>query len=163
MIQSTKSHYARAIGLSFAVGGLLVAWQAVRFLQGEIEAPISGLIFSAMSSTLGMVVHEPGALNIAYWYQTVMVKIVGAGEWLMWAAFLGNIGNNLAAYIELGPQQYRVEVEKAERLAEADRARQDRLTRAAEAREKARAKPGLSTFDLMLATSFSVLIGAMLF
>jgi hypothetical protein len=164
MIHPNKMHYARAIGMSFAVGSLLVAWQAVRFLQGEIGAPMTSLIWNTMSSMFsGAAVYDPGSLNLAYWYQKVMVKVIGAGEWIMWAAVLAQIGNNFAGYIELGPEQYRAEKQKAERLAEVDRARQNRLALAAEAQHKARAKRGLSNLDLMLVGSFSVLIGAMVF
>lgn len=96
---------------------LATAWQAVRFIEGDMSAPFLDLLFDGLGGS-----SAPAQVDVASqvfgWYVKGLHYVVGVGLWLWAAYFVSAFGKFAARIVEVGFAQACAEAQEssAERL-----------------------------------------------
>lgn len=90
---------------------LIVLWQAFRFCQGEIGAPIVDQINALMQSYAGNT--DINENPVIYFIGRGYYFAVGIMVWCMFACMVFAFGSAMARIIEVGYKQYRMECKDA--------------------------------------------------
>lgn len=122
---------ARAVSLVALVISLTAAWQAVRFCQGNIGAPVFDQLYAFIQEATGNTgTAAPDLSRLSYWLGRLYYYLGGILTWLGIAAFVATGGKAAARIVEVGFDQYRAErreaIQEAQRLAEIEAARERR-------------------------------------
>ncbi|EAQ2882453.1 hypothetical protein EGE62_22700 [Salmonella enterica] len=149
----------KAINVFSSVGGLVVAWQAIRFAMGDI-GNVTIPVFEWLANTTqpqGSVTpaDATGLLSMTNFMQSIIWWIMGFSVWLIAATVVSGLGNVAARIATVGWQQYLTEQREAheaariaaERQALKDRRRELRR-KVLEAREPRRGSSGILPFVL---------------
>lgn len=88
-----------------------VLWQAFRFCQGEIGAPIVDQISALMQSYAAPV--DINENPVIYFISRGYYFAVGITVWCMIACMVFAVGSAMARIIEVGYKQYRTECKEA--------------------------------------------------
>lgn len=95
-----RENFTKAIDLLFHLGFWAVAWQAVRFCQGEIGAPIWDQLMDVLRSPHAAV-EGPIAAPLA-WLERAYYYVGGVTVWVGLATFVRGVGGNLSRIVEVG-------------------------------------------------------------
>lgn len=126
-----KKHIALALRIATWTASVAVAWQAVRFCQGEVGAPVVDLLLNAIRATLEPLPAAAGPNGEIFgWMHKIFYYLSGVSLWLALASIVRSSGWALSRIVEVGLARYRTEMGDAARLAalaQADRRRATQL------------------------------------
>lgn len=95
---------ANAIRVASIVAMIVVGWQAVRLIMGDIGNPVMP-VYEFVIKTIGEASgFPPEALD--NWYQSYMVWCLGISAWVCAAMFVGIFGKVAARVVLVGWKRY---------------------------------------------------------
>lgn len=138
-----KKHLAKAIEIAGVVLGLVVAYQAIRFCQGAIGAPILDQITPYYDVPFATeYVQVVGVSNIVTttlgWISKGFYSLAGITIWMMLGSLVCSSAKAVARIVLVGFSQYCDEVRAARAEAEIARVEAEDQARLADAREQRR-------------------------
>jgi hypothetical protein len=110
----------KAIRLLFFVIALAVGWQAVRFCQGKIGAPVLDWAMAAMDRLLATDGLQKTTAGVSHWdgffsaLWAFFYYVTGFVMWLAFAPLVYFIGATIARTYEVGFKQCMTEIEDAQ-------------------------------------------------
>ncbi|MFJ4294107.1 hypothetical protein ACIP1U_30745 [Cupriavidus sp. NPDC089707] len=131
---------ASLIRLVVFIAALIVAWQAVRFCQGDIGAPGFDQILAIMDAALGPQ-RSSGPIN---WLAQVFHYIGGICLWVGLASLVVSVGSGAARIVEVGFKQYMAECKEA--AEEASRRQKIEATRERRREQRRKAQQSKASF-----------------
>lgn len=99
---------AKAIRVVSIVAMIVVGWQAVRFIMGDV----GNLVVPV--SELGMKIIEAAGLSsepLDNWYQSYMLWCCGIAAWVVAALIVGGLGKIAERVVLVGWKQFRAEIQ----------------------------------------------------
>lgn len=153
----TREVLARVVRGVGVAGALVLLWQAVRFCQGQVDAPALDTFRALVSQVTGgrPTLGDAMPLHWISWAcAELLVFVAGVGEWIILAGVFAAACRAVARIVEVGWAQYRAEEgarTATDRRVEAYRQRRElRRQRRASLRQKPSNGVGLLLLGLLL-------------
>lgn len=155
----SRAQIAWVISSLACIAAIAVAWQAVRFCQGDIGAPGIDQFIAVLHESFGepsTTVSGIGGIIQAglAWLSQAYYYMGGIGVWIGLALFVSSLGAATARIVEVGFAQYMAECksaqEEAARMAKIEAARERRREFRRKRREKLHPKSSFGFGTLLL-------------